>query len=94
MTPWWEWMVAGSLLTLAWLWVGFFTVVIFRGDLQEDTAAALFNTMFWPLGVFMQGVWWPIHKRRRERARQARITAKVESGEYAVEHARNLGWKG
>lgn len=93
MTP-LEALVVGVLLTLFWLLIGTGMVAIWRRDLASETLTALLNTVLWPAGVVAQGIVWPIYRWRRERARQARLTAKVESGEYAVEHARNLGWKG
>lgn len=86
--------VLGALMCLGWLLLGLLTVQVLRPDLGDETLDALANMVLWPLGIVMYKLVWPIYRWRRERARQARITAKVESGAYDVEHARNLGWKG
>lgn len=86
--------VLGALALLVFQLLGIAALALWRRDLVTETASALTNMLTWPVGVVMQGIVWPIYRRRRERERQARITAKVQSGEYAVEHARNLGWKG
>ena len=94
MTP-FEALWFGMLLLLGWMFIGIGTLAIWRSDLLEDTWAALSNMLLWPLGVFMQTVWWPLYKRRRERARQARITVHVERGDYTAQFAREtLNWKG
>lgn len=93
--PAWLALVFGAVLMWLWLLIGAGVVAIFRPDLREDTFAALFNTLIWPLGAVMQTIVWPLVKRRRERERQARITEKVQRGEYTATFARDiLKWKG
>lgn len=87
-------MLLGAGLFFAYQWTGALVVRWLRVDLWSETWGALLNVLTWPVGPVMQLVVWPVYRRRRERARQARIAAKVASGEYAVEHARNLGWRG
>lgn len=92
--PAWLALVLGAVLMWFWLLIGAGVVALWRRDLMSETFTALFNCLSWPVGVVVQWVIWPLVKRRKERARQERLSAKVASGEYAEVHARNLGWKG
>jgi hypothetical protein len=93
-TPSWLALVLGAVLMWMWLMIGAGVVALWRRDLMSETFTALFNCLAWPAGVVVQWVLAPLHRRRKERARQERLSAKVASGEYAEVHARNLGWKG
>lgn len=85
----------GVVLAAMWMVIGAGVVSAWRRDLAAETWTALLNCVCWPAGLVVQLVIAPIYRRRRERARQQRITAKVESGQYAADYARDqLGWKG
>jgi len=89
------WMLWGALALMAWQLLGLLFLRLWRRDLAVEAATALLNMNLWPAGVFAQGIIWPIVKRRREKARQARITAAVEAGQYTAQWARQaLNWKG
>jgi hypothetical protein len=83
-----------TLGLLVWLLVGFVVVAALSTRTEvAETAAAFAAITLWPLVLIAQVV--QLRRRhRREAERQARITAKVRSGEYTIEQARRLHWRG
>lgn len=82
------------VLVFSWQVIGLATISMIRPDLVEETKDAIINTWLWPAGLVATAV-WKLVKRRDERQRQERISAKVASGEYAPDWARTyLKWNG
>lgn len=79
---------------LAWQTAGFVSVWAIRPDLAGETRDALINVWLWPLSWLAIPV-QRYFRRRREAARQARISEKVADGTYDPDWARaSLHWKG
>jgi hypothetical protein len=82
------------LAVTVWLLVGL-AIIVNLLDRRElvDFLGIVAGIALWPVVLVSRAVEWR-RRRRREADRQARITAKVVSGEYTTEWARRLGWKG
>lgn len=88
-------MLWGALALLLWQVLGIAFLRVWRKDLAVEAATGLTNMLLWPAGIVAQGIVWPIYRRRRERARQARLTQRVAEGKLDPDFARrSFNWKG
>lgn len=83
-----------QILVAVWPIVGVAIVVsLSTRDELADYAALVAAVVLWPVVLVCKAIVWR-RDRRREIARQARIATKVTTGEYTLEQAERLNWKG